>query len=81
MRLFVRQVSGGQPIAVTPDSGPPQRQPQWAPDGSRLLYQAGDSVYLVPALGGVPRLVGAGLNTRGGSGLRLLHHQGVGSRR
>jgi Tol biopolymer transport system component/tRNA A-37 threonylcarbamoyl transferase component Bud32 len=72
MRLFVRQVSGGQPIAVTPDSGPPQRQPQWAPDGSRLLYQAGDSVYLVPALGGVPRLVGAGLNTRGGSGLRYF---------
>ncbi|MCI0689868.1 MAG: serine/threonine-protein kinase, partial [Sporichthyaceae bacterium] len=72
MRLFVRQVSGGQPVAVTPDSGPAQRQPQWAADGSRLLYEAGDSVYLVPAVGGVPRLVGAGVNTRAGPGLRYL---------
>jgi Tol biopolymer transport system component len=72
MRLFVRQVSGGTPIALTPDSGPPQRQPAWSPDGSSLLYEAGDSVYLVPALGGVPRLVGPGVNTRAGRGLRYF---------
>ncbi len=81
MRLFVRQVSGGQPIAVTPDGGPAQRQPQWAADGSRLLYEAGDSVYLVPALGGVPRLVGAGLNTRAGTGLRYLTTKALAPRR
>jgi serine/threonine-protein kinase len=71
-RLFVRQVAGGQPVAVTPDSGPSQRQPEWAPDGSQLLYEAGDSVYLTPALGGTPRLVGAGLDTRDGTGLRYF---------
>jgi serine/threonine-protein kinase len=71
-RLVVRQVAGGQPVVVGPTSGPNQRQPQWSPDGSQLLYQAGDSVYLVPALGGTPRLVGAGRDSRGGRGLRLF---------
>jgi serine/threonine-protein kinase len=73
MRIFVRQVSGGQPIAVSTGSGAaPQRQPEWSPDGSSLLYESGDSVYLVPALGGVPRLVGPGINTRAGRGLRYF---------
>ena len=71
-RLVVRQVAGGEPIAVGPAGGPGQRQPQWSPDGSQLLYQAGDSVYLIPALGGAPRLVGAGRDSRSGDGLRLF---------
>ncbi|HEU5171818.1 MAG TPA: protein kinase [Gemmatimonadales bacterium] len=62
MRLFIRQIGGGQPIALTQDSGPSQRQPRWSPDGSRILFQAGDSVYLIPALGGSPRLVAQGIS-------------------
>jgi eukaryotic-like serine/threonine-protein kinase len=53
-RIYVRQ-SGGRPVALTADSGPPQRRPMWSPDGTRILFETDLDLFLVPSLGGVPR--------------------------
>jgi eukaryotic-like serine/threonine-protein kinase len=64
-RVYVRRVDGGRPIALT-ETGldGPQRRPDWSPDGSRIVFQAGQqgygvrpaartgTLYVVPALGG-----------------------------
>src|SRR5947208_9180622 len=61
--LFVRQVDGGLPIRVVTDRGE-QRFPTWSPDGERLLFASTRGIEIVPALGGVPRVLVAG----GGAG-------------
>jgi eukaryotic-like serine/threonine-protein kinase len=66
-RIYVRQIDGGRPIPLTePGMAPSQRRPDWAPDGSRIVFQAGQqgigvrpetrtgALYVVPALGGTP---------------------------
>ena len=68
MRAYVRQISGGRMAPLTDDdSGGSQRWPQWSPDGTRILFQAGkphlstrsqqgsSALFEVPALGGVAR--------------------------
>ena len=55
-RIYVRQ-PGGRPIALTADSGSPQRRPLWSPDGTRILFETDADLLLVPSLGGVPRLM------------------------
>ena len=57
MQIYVRQVSGGRPVALTNDTTDNFRWPRWSPDGSRIAYQSNDGVYVVPALGGAPRRV------------------------
>ncbi len=55
MKIRVRQLAGGEAVTVAPDLAASQRWPRWAPDGSTLAFQAGGTVYSVPALGGNPR--------------------------
>ena len=62
MRVYVRSLGGGNPIAVAKDLPGAQQAPRWSPDGSRLLFYVGGflengGIYLVPSLGGNPRLL------------------------
>lgn len=56
MRVFIRQL-GGRPVPLTPDSGPSERRPLWSPDGTRILYETDVDLFIIPSLGGVPRLI------------------------
>lgn len=57
LRLYLRQ-QGSQPVRlVTPDTGPPQQRPRWSPDGTRIAFDAGRRIFIIPALGGAPRQV------------------------
>jgi Tol biopolymer transport system component len=55
-RLYVRQVDGGAPVDITPQSGF-ARVPRYSPDGRRLLFRSGRGLEVIPALGGAPRLL------------------------
>jgi serine/threonine-protein kinase len=52
LRIFVRQVGGGDPVAIANDVSGNQRNPVWSPDGSKVAFQAGGQIYEAPALGG-----------------------------
>jgi eukaryotic-like serine/threonine-protein kinase len=55
MQIYVRQVSGGRPVALTSDTADNFRWPRWSPDGSQIAYQSNHGIQVVPALGGAPR--------------------------
>lgn len=52
--IVVRQVAGGRPIEVAQDFAGNQRWPQWSPDGTQIAFFSAGSIYVVPALGGIP---------------------------
>jgi eukaryotic-like serine/threonine-protein kinase len=56
-RLYVRQVEGGAPVAITADSAGFARMPRWSPDGQRLLFSSPRGIEVIQAFGGVPRLL------------------------
>jgi len=58
-RIYARQ-PGGRPVPLTADSGPPQRRPLWSPDGTRILFETNVDLFIMPALGGTPRLMAKG---------------------
>lgn len=58
-RIYVRQ-PGGRPVALIADSGPPQRRPLWSPDGTRILFETNAALFVMPALGGTPRVLANG---------------------
>jgi Tol biopolymer transport system component len=55
MNLYIRQIAGGRTIALTESFPGNHRWPQWSPDGTRIAFQSGEAIYIVPALGGVPK--------------------------
>jgi Tol biopolymer transport system component/tRNA A-37 threonylcarbamoyl transferase component Bud32 len=55
MNLYIRQIAGGRTIALTESFPGNHRWPQWSPDGQRIAFQSGEAIYVVPALGGVPK--------------------------
>jgi serine/threonine-protein kinase len=56
-RLYVRQVDGGTPVELTRADAGFAREPQWSPDGRRLLFLSGRGLEVMPALGGPSKLV------------------------
>jgi len=54
--IYVRQVSGGRPLRLTEDPAP-EFWPTWSPDGSKLAFRRGDSVFVIPPLGGPERRI------------------------
>ena len=61
MRIYVRRLDGGRAVRVSAEVPGDHRRPRWSPDGSRLLFQAGGGIWMVPALGGAARPVVAAL--------------------
>jgi len=56
-RLYVRQVEGATPVAITPADAGFARAPRWSPDGGRLLFHSARGLEVVPALGGPAKLL------------------------
>jgi Tol biopolymer transport system component/DNA-binding SARP family transcriptional activator len=57
LRVYVRQLTGGRTIPVADDLGGDQHWPRWSPDGTRLSLETNRAIYVVPALGGDPKLL------------------------
>ena len=57
LRIYVRQLGGGRTIAVAESLAGDQHWPRWSSDGTRLSLEAGRAIYVVPALGGPPKLL------------------------
>jgi eukaryotic-like serine/threonine-protein kinase len=56
-RLYVRQVEGGSPVTITPEDAGFARMPRWSPDGQRLVFSSQRGIEMIPAFGGVSRLL------------------------
>jgi serine/threonine-protein kinase len=63
MHVHLRQVSGGRAVDLTDGLPGDHRWPKWSPDGEQIMFQAGGpspiggAIYLIPALGGLPRKI------------------------
>jgi len=62
MDLYLKQVTGGQPIRLTMD-GAGNTTPDFSPDNSRIVFESrrdGGGIYEIPAFGGQARLLARG---------------------
>jgi eukaryotic-like serine/threonine-protein kinase len=59
-KLFVRQLEGGSPVPITRDVSGNLRRPVWSPDGTRIAFNSSRGIELVPAFGGIPKLLVGG---------------------
>jgi Tol biopolymer transport system component len=57
MKLFVRQLEGGNIIPISRDLPGNLRRPLWSPDGARLAFESPRGIEIVTALGGIPKLL------------------------
>jgi len=55
LRVMVRPVGEGRPIPLTGDTTAAETNPQWSPDGSRVLFLSRGGVFSAPAGGGPAR--------------------------
>ena len=56
-RLYMRQVEGGTPVAMTNENAAYARFPRWSPDGQRLVFGSERGIEAMSAFGGVPRVL------------------------
>ncbi len=56
-RLVVQQLAGGEPVTVARWPGLVPAFPAWSADGARLVYTTPRGLEVIPALGGVTRLL------------------------
>jgi Tol biopolymer transport system component len=61
MSIFVRQIAGGRAVSLTEGLPGDHRAPRWSADGSQISFFSDLGLFVVPAFGGVPRLVNANL--------------------
>jgi hypothetical protein len=54
--LWIRQLAGGEPLRLTSGMGMVSN-PQFSPDGTRVFFLNGSSIFEIPALGGQARRV------------------------